>query len=242
MDLQEWQGYVKKVAKSQYPVPEGMIKDYDDWRCRSIVGRMLYVLGDVEGAIAVLLTVKDVKPNLNDVPEKGLSEAEHMVLCLRDIAEIIWKMMGNSAIALTYLGHADKLCRVYKHPFRSADRGGIWCRRLEIMRDSGAAEAAVQEAEAMLDAEKDNAGINPYRYYANKFLAEDAASREDYEQGATLLAEAYKYYPVNEACAAALAEAAAVEDIQERYAKYHHCTTVQYNYWEERKVAVIKRD
>ena len=41
MDIKEWQGYVQKVAKSQYPVPEGMIKDYDDWRCRSIVGRML---------------------------------------------------------------------------------------------------------------------------------------------------------------------------------------------------------
>ena len=34
MDMQEWQGYVQKVAKSQYPVPESMIKDYDDWRCR----------------------------------------------------------------------------------------------------------------------------------------------------------------------------------------------------------------
>ena len=33
MDMQEWQGYVQKVAKSQYPVPEGMIKDYDDCRC-----------------------------------------------------------------------------------------------------------------------------------------------------------------------------------------------------------------
>ena len=75
MDMQEWKAYVKKVANSQYPVPEGMIKDYDDWRCRSIVGRMLYVLDDIEGAIAVLLTVKDIKPNLQDVPEKGLSEA-----------------------------------------------------------------------------------------------------------------------------------------------------------------------
>ena len=55
MDMQEWQGYVQKVAKSQYPVPEGMIKDYDDWRCRSIVGRMLYVLDDIEGAIMNLV-------------------------------------------------------------------------------------------------------------------------------------------------------------------------------------------
>ena len=135
MDMQEWQGYVKKVANSQYPVPEGMIKDYDDWRCRSIVGRMLYVLDDIEGAIAVLLTVKDIKPNLQDVPEKGLSEAEHMVLCLRDIAEIIYKLMGNVPVAITYLGHAHAISRAYKHPFRSADKGGVWYRSLEMMEE-----------------------------------------------------------------------------------------------------------
>lgn len=241
MELQEWQGYVKKVANSQYPVPEGMIKNYDDWRCRSIVGRMLYALDDVEGAITVLLTVKDVKPDLNDVPEKGLSEAEHMVLCLRDIAEIIYKLMHNSQVATTYLSHAYKLCRAYNHPFRSADRGGIWYRRLELLRENGAGEQAVKEAEAMLADEKDNVGVNPYRYYANKFLAEDAAAQGDYTRGAELLAEAYQYYPVNEDCTAALAEAAAMTDAKARYEKYHHCTTIQYNYWEERKVAVINR-
>ena len=167
MDMQEWQAYVKKVANSQYPVPEGMIKNYDDWRCRSIVGRMLYVLEDIEGAIAVLLTVKDIKPNLQDVPEKGLSEAEHMVLCLRDIAEIIYKVMGNVPIAITYLGHAHQICRAYKHPFRSADKGGVWHRSLELMEEIGETEKAIAKAEAMLEEEKDNFGKNPYRYYAN---------------------------------------------------------------------------
>ena len=155
MDMQEWQAYVKKVANSQYPVPEGMIKNYDDWRCRSIVGRMLYVLEDIEGAIAVLLTVKDIKPNLQDVPEKGLSEAEHMVLCLRDIAEIIYKVMGNVPIAITYLGHAHQICRAYKHPFRSADKGGVWHRSLELMEEIGETEKAIAKAEAMLEEEKD---------------------------------------------------------------------------------------
>ena len=241
MDMQEWQAYVKKVANSQYPVPEGMIKNYDDWRCRSIVGRMLYVLEDIEGAIAVLLTVKDIKPNLQDVPEKGLSEAEHMVLCLRDIAEIIYKVMGNVPVAITYLGHAHQICRAYKHPFRSADKGGVWHRSLELMEEIGETEKAIAKAEAMLEEEKDNFGKNPYRYYANIYLAKQAAKAEDYAKGAELIAEAYKYYPVNDACLKDLAEAAAIEDAKARYEKYAHCTTIQYNFWEERKVAVIDR-
>ena len=73
MDMQEWQGYVKKVAKSQYPVPEGMIKDYDDWRCRSIVGRMLYVLDDIEGAIA-LIESGDAMKMLEDYEAKQTGE------------------------------------------------------------------------------------------------------------------------------------------------------------------------
>ena len=212
MDMQEWQAYVKKVANSQYPVPEGMIKNYDDWRCRSIVGRMLYVLEDIEGAIAVLLTVKDIKPNLQDVPEKGLSEAEHMVLCLRDIAEIIYKVMGNVPIAITYLGHAHQICRAYKHPFRSADKGGVWHRSLELMEEIGETEKAIAKAEAMLEEEKDNFGKNPYRYYANIYLAKQAAKAEGYAKGAELIAEAYKYYPVNDACQTFLNTAAGIED------------------------------
>ena len=89
--------------------------------------------------------------------------------------------------------------------------------------------------------EKDNFGKNAYRYYANKYLAVQAAKAEDYAKGADLIAEAYKYYPVNEQCLKDLAEAAAIEDAKERYEKYYHCTTIQYNFWEERKVAVIDR-
>ena len=42
MDQQEWMGYVSRLANGEYPVPVGMIQDYNDWRCRSIVGRALY--------------------------------------------------------------------------------------------------------------------------------------------------------------------------------------------------------
>ena len=51
MDQQEWMGYVSRLANGEYPVPVGMIQDYNDWRCRSIVGRALYWMGDTESAM-----------------------------------------------------------------------------------------------------------------------------------------------------------------------------------------------
>ena len=50
MEKQEWQGYVQKVASCDYPIPLNLINDYDDWKCRSNVGRMLMILKDIEGA------------------------------------------------------------------------------------------------------------------------------------------------------------------------------------------------
>ena len=123
MEKQEWQGYVQKVASCDYPIPLNLINDYDDWKCRSNVGRMLMILKDIEGAMAVLATVKDVQPDMEDAPEFGLSEAEHKVLCLRDIAEIVWRLTGTGDAPIIYLNEAYRLCREYKKVFRSADRG-----------------------------------------------------------------------------------------------------------------------
>lgn len=241
MEQEQWKEYVKKVANCQWPVPVSMISDMEDWRCRSIVGRMLLVLDDIEGAMQVLSTVIKVKPDENNVPDNGLSDVEHKVLCLRDVAEIIWKLTGTDHAPLIYLGSAYKYCRSFKHPFRSVARGDIWYRRLEIMRDSNQLEKALQEAEEMLEAEKNNDGINPYRYVAYKFLAEDAAGREDYAKAAELMAEGLKYYPLNEQGEKDVAEAAAAADAQERYKKYHHCTTIKYKPWEELPPVVLKR-
>ena len=144
MEKQEWQGYVQKVASCDYPIPLNLINDYDDWKCRSNVGRMLMILKDIEGAMAVLATVKDVQPDMEDAPEFGLSEAEHKVLCLRDIAEIVWRLTGTGDAPIIYLNEAYRLCREYKKVFRSADRGAIWARRLELQRSCGAEDAALR--------------------------------------------------------------------------------------------------
>lgn len=240
MELQEWQGYVTKIATCDYPLPSYMISDYDNWHCRSIVGRMLWILKDVEGAMAVLNTVKDVEVDMDDAPEMGLSDAEHKVLCLRDIAEIVWQLTGMGSASLYYLHEADKLCREYKHIFRSADRGRIWVRRLEILSDSGEGEKATAEAHAALEAEKGKEGINSYIFYAYRFLAEDAALKEEYLKACELLQMAYKHFPVTEAAERDIANALAIADPKERYEAFHHCTTIQYQPWERGNVPTLE--
>lgn len=242
MNEQEWLACVNHVASGEYPIPRGMISNYDDWRCRSTVGRALYWMDEVEAAMRVLATVLEVEPDLDDAPEMGLSEAEHKVLCLRDVAEIVWKLARKEDAALTYLEQAYELSRAYKHSFRSASRGEIFYRRLTILREVGKEEQAVQEALAMLEMEAKSEGINPYRYFALKFLAEHEHNMGDDEKASSIFAEAFKYYPVSEAGERDLAKAAATEDASERYKAYTFCSTIQYRPWEKLPPAVIRRD
>lgn len=242
MNEQEWLACVNHVAGGEYPIPRGMISNYDDWRCRSTVGRALYWMDEIEASMRVLATVLDVEPDMDDAPEMGLSEAEHKVLCLRDVADIVWKLARNEEAALTYLAQAYELSRAYKHSFRSASRGDIFYRRLAILREVGKEDQAVQEAEVMLEMEAGNEGINPYRYFAYKFLAEHQHDAGDDVQATQLYAEAFKYYPVSEAGERDLARAAATEDAAARYKAYSFCSTIQYKPWEKLPPAIIRRD
>ena len=47
MNEQEWQACVNHVAGGEYPVPRGMISNYNDWRCRTTVGRALDWMAEV---------------------------------------------------------------------------------------------------------------------------------------------------------------------------------------------------
>lgn len=240
MEQQEWMEYVSRLANGEYPVPVGMIQDYNDWRCRSIVGRALYWMGDTEGAMRVLSTVADVEPDMDDDPEYGLSEAEHKVLCLRDIADIVWKLAKSEEAALMYLQQAYDLARAYKHSFHSCARGDMFYRRLMVLHEAGKDEQAVQEAMAMAEAEKENTGVNPYRYFALKFLAEQAHNAGDDEKAAAIYAEAFKSYPQNDIARRDLGKAAAETDPAKRYKAYEFCSTVQYVPWEEQRPIVLR--
>ena len=44
MEQAEWNEYVHKVATWDVPLPMHMVNNYDDWKCRSIVGRCLLMM------------------------------------------------------------------------------------------------------------------------------------------------------------------------------------------------------
>ena len=113
-------------------------------------------------------------------------------------------------------------------------------RKLEIMRSCGLEDKALAEAHAMLEAEKANEGVNPYRFRALVFMGESMAAKGDYLKASLLIAEAYKSYPCTEATEKDLAEAAATAEPQERYAKYLHCTTIPYQPWERDNIPTLE--
>ncbi len=252
MDPQEWQVYVQKVITGAWPIPSNMVSNPNDWRCRSIVGRALYLKEEKEEAMIVLSTVLDVEPNMEDAPEYGLSEAEHKVLCLRDIAEIVWDLTKDKEATLRYLDEAFRLSREYKYSFRAASRGDIWYRILNVYKETGDAELALFDAKEMIESENENSHapsqdnpdskINPYKYFSFKFWAEAEYEAGNIAEACSLLMQGFEFYPVSQAGYKDLEKAEAITDPEERYKAYQHCTTIQYLPWEKLPEAVIRRN
>ena len=63
-------------------------------------------------------------------------------MCLRDIAEIVWKLAKSEEAALTYLKEAYDLSRAYKHSFHSCARGDMFYRRLMVLSEAGKTQQA----------------------------------------------------------------------------------------------------
>ena len=142
MDAKEWAGYVQKVTTGAWPVPVEMIRDQNNWLCRSTVGRALCFKGELEDAMIVLQTVLTVEPDLAEAPAEGLSQAEHKVLCLRDIGEIIYRLTGQAQPALPYFQQALDLARRYPHPFHTGVRTSLPLRIRELEDAASAVGAA----------------------------------------------------------------------------------------------------
>lgn len=252
MEAKEWNEYVEKVATGAWPVPINMIKDQENWMCRSIVGRALVFKEDLEGAMTVLSTVLDVEPDMDEAPEVGLSEAEHKTLCLRELGEIVYKLAHKPDAALQYIDAAYKIAREYQHPFRTGARGELWYRHLQLLAECGKKEQASEEARKMFRDEQETSHapkqddpkskINPYKYFSLKYLAEQEYAAGHVAEASSLLHQAFEFYPVSLAGEKDLAAANAVNDPEERYKAYQHCATIQYLPWEKLPPAVIRRN
>ncbi|HIU64861.1 MAG TPA: hypothetical protein IAB06_07510 [Candidatus Avacidaminococcus intestinavium] len=232
MTEQEWNEYVNFASGGEWPIPRGMIGDYNNWLCRSIVGRALYFRDKVEEAMTVLATVVDVEPSMEPA-EKGMSEAEHKILCLRDIAKIVWGLTGNTEAALNYWDQAIALCESYQHKFNSVARGEISYGRLVMLVAAGHEEEAKAEARELTVAKRfEREGINSYRYFAYRFLAEREHAAGNLQKANLLYEKAFFYYPKSAEGERDYAAAAQMNDHEERYQKYLHMTSMQYLQWE----------
>ena len=232
MTEEEWNGLVDYASGGEWPIPRAMISDYNNWLCRSIVGRALYFRDKVEEAMAVLATVVNVEPSMEKA-EKGMSEAEHKILCLRDIAKIVWGLTGNTEAALNYWEAAIDLCEKYQYPFVSVARGEISYGRLALLLTAGQVEQACREAKVMAVKDRfEQENISSYRYFAYKFLGEREHAQGNSQKAALLYEKAFSYYPKSEAGERDFAAAGMVADAEERYVKYQQMSSMQYLQWE----------
>ena len=234
LDRQEWLEYVRFCAGGEFPIPMGLISDYDDWLCRSIVGRMLLIRGKREEALQVLSTVVDVVPS-REVPPEGLSEVEHKILCLRDIARLIWDYTHNADAALRYWDEAVELADGWMARFVSVARGEMHYGRAQVLMNAGRNEEAEKEIASMLSSdffEGPEYNVNSNRYFALRLRAETAYADGNKEKAAAFLAEAFQYYPMSVEALENEAEALACADAEERYQKFMAMTKRQYLQWQ----------
>lgn len=133
----EWPEIVNRLKRSALPVPPSFVSDYDNWLCRSYAGRTLFSMGDYEDALMVLATVLDVEPDLQDRPVEGFSQAEHKVLCLTDMVELIMGLAHNPEAALRYQNEAVELCEKFQGEFITANPEKIWQKKIELLRLAG---------------------------------------------------------------------------------------------------------
>lgn len=231
---QEWQEYVDFVSGGEWPIPRGFVSDYNNWFCRAVVGRALYFREKTEAAMTVLSTVVDVEPSM-EKPKSGMGEVEHKILCMRDLAKIVWQLTENSEAALKFWDEAVHLCTVWPYNFSSVARGEISYGRLSMLWAAGKCDlvdAQLKEMVANERFEMPEYNVNSYRYFAYKFKAEREYAAKNVHKAALILEEAFKYYPMSVEARREENKAKAMQDMEDRYQKFLHMSKVQYLQWE----------
>ncbi|MDD3396662.1 MAG: hypothetical protein PHQ45_05515 [Acidaminococcaceae bacterium] len=236
LDPQEWKAYVDFVSGGEWPIPRGFISNYDNWLCRSMVGRALYFREKPEEAMAVLSTVLAVEPSMEKPEANSMSEVEHKILCLRDLAKIIWGFTHNNEAAIKYWDEAVEWCRKWPYNFHSIARGEISYGRVGQLWEAQEQELADKYLHEMAKSdhfEMQQYNVNSNRYYAYKFMAEREHAAGNIQKAAIMYEEAFKYYPMSVEARRNEADAKAQKDPESKYNKCVEMSKRQYLLWEE---------
>lgn len=235
MDQEEWNAYVDFASSGEWPIPRGFISDYNNWICRSIVGRALYFRGKTEAAMTVLSTIVDIAPSMEKPEGTSMGEVEHKILCLRDLGKIVWSLTGSSEAALRFWNEAVDLCKKWPYHFNSVARGEISYGKILMLWDAGKKEQ-VEELLKAMEAndhfEMKEYNVNSYRYFANKFMAEKEYEAGNIEKAAILFEKAFKYYPMSVEARREEEKAKAMTGYKEKYEQFLKMSKVQYLQWE----------
>jgi hypothetical protein len=234
LDMKEWNAYVDFVSGGEWPIPRGFVSDYNNWLCRSVVGRALYFREKVEEAMTVLSTVVNIEPSM-EKPDSGMGEVEHKILCMRDLAKIVWQLTENSDAALKFWDEAVRLCDMWPYNFNSVARGEISYGRLVMLWVAGKydlVESQLKEMAASERFEMPEYNVNSYRYFAYKFRAETEYNAKNVHKAALIFEEAFKYYPMSVEARREETKAKAMTDMEERYNKFLQMSKTQYIQWE----------
>lgn len=234
IDAKEWKGYLDFVSGGEWPIPRGFISDYDNWLCRSIVGRALYFRGKIEEAMTVLSTIVDVEPSM-EKPKSGMGEVEHKILSMRDLAKIVWQLTENVDVAAKFWDEAVRLCDIWPYNFSSVARGEISYGRIGLFWAAGKHDLVEAQLKEMVVSERfemPEYNVNSYRYFAYKFKAEKEYANKNVQKAALILEEAFRYYPMSVEARCEENKAKAMQDMEERYQKFLQMSKAQYLQWE----------
>lgn len=234
IEAKEWKEYLDFVSEGEWPIPRDFISDYDNWLCRSVVGRALYFRGKIEEAMTVLSTIVSVEPSL-EKPKSGMGEVEHKILCMRDLAKIVWQLVGNVEASAKFWDEAVRLCFLWPYNFSSVARGEISYGRLGLYlaaQKNDVVDVQIKEMAASERFEMQEYNVNSYRYFAYKFQAEREYANKNVKKAAIIFEEAFKYYPMSVEARVEENKAKAMQDMEARYQKFLQMSKVQYLQWE----------
>lgn len=122
----EYQEYIEYVRKNHFPLPDGVVKDINNWRNRSILARALVRAKKYKPAIELFNSVVEINISTEVTDSFTLSEVEDKTWCLKELAVCLWHTTGKRSETLKYLDKALTLIATYPSQFNFMDKLEVW--------------------------------------------------------------------------------------------------------------------